>query len=345
MRKSSLLKRRRPAEVPAEARRAAPVEAPPNPVDDEPAAEPSPGEEPVEEPVEETTEPAAVPAPAAEAAPAPAPATKLDFPQNEGGCATNAQRRRLIQPPADEGRPPRALALCGLATAEAEALCGAAAFLGRTKVYASGDSLADDVSHVVMPAATKSLPLRGYFAAARGLWCVEPSWVFSSLEHGSWLPECDYEVVPLDGVREARLARASGGWSGALSGVTVCIYGKTHLPGKTLAKLVSAAGGVVSASHRSCDVLVAEAPQRRPKHGGSREEVQVRTPKWIFETICPSSSRSGNGAADADAGAGGRQEEAGPSHPQPPPPVPPQDGETDVEDGSESDDSGTSEEF
>ena len=60
---------------------------------------------------------------------------------------------------------------------EAEALCGAAAFLGHTKVYAIGDSLADDVSHVVMPAATKSLPLRGYFAAARGLWCAHITYV------------------------------------------------------------------------------------------------------------------------------------------------------------------------
>jgi len=343
MRRSALLKRRRPYEAPAGAPPAAPIE---EPIDDEPAEVPSP--------VEETAEPAVgaePPAePAVEPAPAPAPPAAEPPSPSEGGCATNAQRRRLIQPPTDEGRPPRALALCGLAKSEAEALCGAAAFLGHTKVYAIGESIADDVSHVVMPAATKTLPLRGYFAAARGLWCVEPAWVFSSLERGSWLPERDYEVVPLDGVREARLARASGGWSGALSGVSVCIYGKTHLPSRTLQKLVSAAGGTVSASHRSCDVLVAEEPQHRPKHGGSRGEVRVRTPKWIFETICPSSSAGNADGADADTDAAPRraeagQEEADPSHPQPPPPAPAQDGGADGKDGSESDDSGTSEEF
>ena len=88
-----------------------------------------------------------------------------------------------------------ALALCpAVARGEAEALRAAAHALGGVKVHAAGDALPRGVTHVVLPADATSLPLRGYFGAAGGLWLVEPAWVYSSLEAGRWVEEEAYEI-------------------------------------------------------------------------------------------------------------------------------------------------------
>jgi hypothetical protein len=195
-----------------------------------------------------------------------------------------------------------ALALCPtVARGEAEALRAAAHALGGVKVHASGDALPTGVTHVVLPADATSLPLRGWFGAARGLWLVEPAWVYSSLEAGRWLEEESYEIQ-LSGVREARLrAReaASGGEDGVgpLGGVTVCFWGRLHLPQRMLAALVRAAGGAVVPSHRAAGVtIVTDDLQHAARHaaplgsgGGGGEHVAPRVvePKWIFDQICP----------------------------------------------------------
>ena len=126
--------------------------------------------------------------------------------------------------------------------------------------------------------------------------------------------------VKLSGVREAWL-RASlaagsggGGCSGGgggrpLGGVTVCFWGRLHLPLRLLAALVRAAGGTVVPSHRTAGVtIVTDDLQHAARHaapggggggddgdgggggsgsGGVHVAPRVVQPKWIFDQICP----------------------------------------------------------
>ena len=61
--------------------------------------------------------------------------------------------------------------------------------LGKYRVSASVDG---DVTHVVCGASKRTMSvLRGI---ARGLWILDASWLYESLENGSWLPEEPFEV-------------------------------------------------------------------------------------------------------------------------------------------------------
>ena len=254
-----------------------------------------------------------------------------------------------------------ALALCpAVARGEAEALRAAAHALGGVKVHASGDGLPRGVTHIVLPADASSLPMRGYFGAAGGLWLVEPAWVYSSLEAGRWLEEEAYEVQ-LSGVREARLrAReaASGGEDGGgplgggpLDGVTVCFWGRLHLPQRMLASLVRAAGGAVVPSHRAAGVtIVTDDLQHAARHaappdsggsgnGGAHVAPRVVQPKWIFDQICPP-ARVAEESAEGSAAEAPAAELPGPGAARQP------EGASGLDPGAESDGSdGFSEEY
>lgn len=175
--------------------------------------------------------------------------------------------------------------------AEIEALVGAAHGLGHVKVFtAGGAGVPPEISHVVVPSsmATARLPMRAYVAAARGLWVLDASWVFSSLEAGRWLVEEAYELRT-SGVREARLRHASAGGRGVLAGRALAFW-KTYLPESSLSALVRAADGTVASCHRLCDVLVSDAPEgslpkqlaKAPRGLGPR----IVPSKWLFDTIC-----------------------------------------------------------
>ena len=297
---------------------------------------------------------AAAPAAAASSASATSPGAEA----RQGGGAASNKRKRVCLP---QRGAPTGIALAGnVAKGEAEALAGAAHALGCVKLTVKGDSLADAVSHVLLPPGAGpaaaaggggggALPLRAVLGVARGLWVLDASWVYHSLEAGAWLPEEQYEVGR-GGAREARLRREAGG-GGALAGEAVCLWGETHLPKQTLASLVRASGGELVASHRIATVLVSDreptagepsapaapaAPAGAAAVGGGGEagaegEGQGRaaapppprrgmalggprrvTPKWIFDRIAgePDGRRAAGRAAEAGAAAGEAAAEA-----------------------------------
>ena len=101
---------------------------------------------------------------------------------------------------------------------------------------------------------------------------------------------------------------------GPLDGVTVCFWGRLHLPQRMLASLVRAAGGAVVPSHRAAGVtIVTDDLQHAARHaappdsggsgnGGAHVAPRVVQPKWIFDQICP--------PARAEESAEGRAAEA-----------------------------------
>ena len=242
----------------------------------------------------------------------------------------------------------RGMALAGNASREeAECLAGAAHALGvKLRVTGSADSLPQDVTHVIVveggggvssSSGGQSLPMRAYLAAARGLWVLSSSYIYRSLEEGSWQPEEAYELS-YGGVRQARLRRhapnpagtgsgtgsagvenggpsggdAAGGNGrgpaahamGVLAGVRVACW-NTHLPPATIAALVEAADGEI-VSHRVAHVLLTDAPdgslptalKRLPRGLGPKP----RPSKWLFDVISGEADPTLAQAPGVDAG-------------------------------------------
>jgi hypothetical protein len=242
----------------------------------------------------------------------------------------------------------RGMALAGNASREeAECLAGAAHALGvKLRVTGSADSLPQDVTHVIVveggggvssSSGGQSLPMRALLGAARGLWVLSSSYIYRSLEEGSWQPEEAYELS-YGGVRQARLRRhapnpagtgsgtgsagvenggpsggdAAGGNGrgpaahamGVLAGVRVACW-NTHLPLATIAALVEAADGEI-VSHRVAHVLLTDAPdgslptalKRLPRGLGPKS----RPSKWLFDVISGEADPTLAQAPGVDAG-------------------------------------------
>ena len=191
---------------------------------------------------------------------------------------------------------PTKISLCGFDLAEAEGICGAAnAVAGRVKVDTVGEMLDTAVSHVVMApeqSTQKVLPLRAYLAAARGLWVLDPAWVYHSLEEGGWQDEAQFELKQPSSLRRKRL-EALAGAAAPLAGAVVYLSGQLPFSEKKMAALCVEAGGRVVASHRSCNMLVVDDISSLPHvfRGSSGVVapigVRVVSSSWLFDTILP----------------------------------------------------------
>eukprot|EP00316_Scyphosphaera_apsteinii_P008217 CAMPEP_0119306664 /NCGR_PEP_ID=MMETSP1333-20130426/7360_1 /TAXON_ID=418940 /ORGANISM="Scyphosphaera apsteinii, Strain RCC1455" /LENGTH=472 /DNA_ID=CAMNT_0007310021 /DNA_START=33 /DNA_END=1451 /DNA_ORIENTATION=+ len=199
------------------------------------------------------------------------------------------------------------LAVCaGTQRAEAEAIDAAASALGlQSRLCIADKQLTSDCTHVLVHGSCSTLPFGAYLGVAKGAWVLRTSWVFSSLEAGHWLPEESFEATDLGQVREARLERGSAG-GGPLCEFTVCFWRATYLPHKTLGALVRAAGGQVSTSPRTCNVIVTDEAQKMPLSAKLQQRSgvgpKVVGSKWVFDTICKSRlAQSDNAMHEAEA--------------------------------------------
>jgi hypothetical protein len=175
----------------------------------------------------------------------------------------------------------------GLSGSSADALHAAAAALPNGSYALCGGADADGglparATHLVRD-DTSSWTLRTYLAVARGLALVTPAFVFESLEAGRWLVAAGFACATLGPAPALSAAARARGWSGALGGARVCLYGETHLPRSAVAALVRAAGGVVERSHRAADVLVADC-EGAAAAAAVRGRAVVST-KWLFDQI------------------------------------------------------------
>eukprot|EP00002_Diphylleia_rotans_P029776 TRINITY_DN607_c0_g1_i11.p1 TRINITY_DN607_c0_g1~~TRINITY_DN607_c0_g1_i11.p1 ORF type:complete len:545 (-),score=135.41 TRINITY_DN607_c0_g1_i11:382-2016(-) len=115
------------------------------------------------------------------------------------------------------------------------------------------EGIDDHTTHLVSgPKRT----IKTLFAAARGLWVLQPSWLYSSLEAGKWAPESEHEVEFMPGPKISRAHKEKGG-AGLLSGKYVFILGETTPEPSVLEDLVMACDGEIAEYVEQCKLCIA----------------------------------------------------------------------------------------
>lgn len=120
-----------------------------------------------------------------------------------------------------------------------------------------------------------------------GCWILDKSWLFSSLENGSWVDEEPYELVDFSpAVKTMRLDREafeSDFRSALFTDVGTIYIGSDVSPSRPeLQELVRLGGGTVSNVARVADVVVTAAT---PVNKAVSDDVMVVSEKWVLDSV------------------------------------------------------------
>jgi len=162
-------------------------------------------------------------------------------------------------------------------------------------------------SHVVVDENCSRRTLRALFAMCRGAWVLSPSWVFTSVDQGTWVSEWDHvakrfshgneQKRKCDPLKSADDAAASSSQalscSQPLTGESVIIGPNLDPPVAVLRKLANAAGGkVVRIPAKATLCIVGSSEEGREwvlRHKAALQKIldssRVVRPKYLFDAI------------------------------------------------------------
>ncbi|XP_063602056.1 uncharacterized protein LOC134778153 [Penaeus indicus] len=206
------------------------------------------------------------------------------------------QHTGVLKPRGKRGRRPKgdslpSLYVSSVHSKEKTSLLPIIAKLGGFRVTSVIDG---STTHVVCGAARRTLSLLQ--GIARGVWVLDASWVYESLELGRWAPEEPFELfMTFPGAKISRLQREERGKKGNYTQTLFSDVGSIYVaegctpPSDQLRSLLELTGARVASHPRSANLAIGPPPSSAsaPADSSVPRSLKVThlSEKWVLDSI------------------------------------------------------------